>query len=68
VTIRCEWCQREWTPYHSDDRFCCREHSDAFYQAERREAVEWYRAMGLRPALRNGEQQQEEAMIERTGT
>jgi hypothetical protein len=59
MTIRCENCQREMVPYHQDDRFCCRQCSDTWFQEERRQAVEWFRACGMRPALREGDQQGE---------
>jgi hypothetical protein len=56
VSIRCENCQREWVPYHGFGRFCSRVCSDHFYQAERREAVAYFRAQGMKPAL--GEQKE----------
>jgi hypothetical protein len=60
VSIKCEACQRAMVPYHPEhQRFCSRQCSDEFYQAERREAVEWYRAMGLKPELGNGDQRKE---------
>jgi hypothetical protein len=59
---RCENCQRAMVPYHPDhQRFCSRACSDAWFQAERREALEWYRACGMKPELRNGDQQEKEA-------
>ena len=55
---RCENCQSAMVPYHPEhQRFCSRACSDDFFQAERREAVEWYRACGMKPARRNDEQQ-----------
>jgi hypothetical protein len=62
VSIKCEWCQREMVPYHSVGRFCCRQCSDLWFQAERRDAVAYFRAQGMRPTLRK------EDAIERTGT
>jgi hypothetical protein len=60
VSIR-ENCQGPMVPYHPDhQRFCCRACSDQWFQAERREALEWYRACGMKPAPRD--QQQQEAM------
>jgi hypothetical protein len=52
----CEACQREMVPYHQTQRFCSRQCSDIWFQQERREAVEWYRSMGLRPELRREEE------------
>jgi hypothetical protein len=57
--LRCENCQGPMTPYHLDQRFCWRACSDAWFQEERRQAVEWFRACGMKPELRNGEQQRE---------
>jgi hypothetical protein len=34
-------------PYFARQRFCCRACSDEWFQAERRQAVEWFRSMGL---------------------
>ena len=28
---RCDFCQTEFIPYSSRTRFCCREHSDAWF-------------------------------------
>jgi hypothetical protein len=55
----CENCQREWVPYHGYDRFCTRRCSDHFFQAERRQAVAYFRAQGMKPELRS--EQREEA-------
>jgi hypothetical protein len=46
---KCENCGGEFKPYLSNQRFCSRICGDQFYQCERKEAVEWYRACGLRP-------------------
>jgi hypothetical protein len=45
--------------YRDDQRFCSRACSDQWFQEERRQAVEFFRALGMRPELRNGEQQKE---------
>jgi hypothetical protein len=46
----CEYCNRLIIhPFRGGQRFCCEACSDAWFAAERREAVEWYRACGLRP-------------------
>jgi len=43
----CEWCGGPILfPHEDKQRFCCREHSDAYYQAERRAAVKFFRASG----------------------
>jgi hypothetical protein len=52
VTIRCENCQEEMVPYHLVGRFCCRACSDQYFQAERRQAVAYFRACGMRPTLK----------------
>jgi hypothetical protein len=49
-------------PYHSVGRFCCRACSDEYFQAERRQAVAYFRAQGMKPELRS--EQQKEAMSE----
>jgi hypothetical protein len=58
----CENCQRPMVPYHETQRFCSRRCSDQWFQAERREALEWYRACGMKPELRS--EQQKEVMSE----
>lgn len=45
-------------PHLSHQRFCCIACSNDWFQAERREALDWFRACGLRPT--RGEQQQRE--------
>ena len=57
--LRCENCQGPMTPYHLDQRFCCRGCSDAWFQEERRQAVEWFRACGMKPVLKMDQQQME---------
>jgi hypothetical protein len=64
ATIVCETCGREATRLHPSQRHCCRGCSDEYFNAERRQAVEYFRAQGLRPVLKNGDQQQQEAMSE----
>jgi hypothetical protein len=44
---------------HPAQRYCCRACSDEYFMAERRQAVAYFRAMGLKPELRNGDQQKE---------
>jgi hypothetical protein len=55
----CENCQGPMIAYRDDQRFCSRACSDQWFQEERRQAVEFFRALGMRPELRNGEQQKE---------
>lgn len=44
----CEWCSEPMLSlYMGRQRFCCRACSDAWYQAERRQAVAWFRESGL---------------------
>ena len=45
----CEYCTKTFVPYLANQRFCNRACSDAWHMQERREAVEWYRAYGMRP-------------------
>ena len=46
----CENCDRSMRPYLARQRFCCRACSDNWFQAERRQAIEWFRAMGMKVA------------------
>jgi hypothetical protein len=56
-TRNCEWCGGSIRWIHQDrQRFCRRECSDAFYMEERRQAVDWFRAMGM-TVQREGKQQ-----------
>ena len=55
--MKCEFCQRPMTPYHSNDRFCSRRCSDEYFMAERRQAVAYFRACGMKPATRADQQQ-----------
>lgn len=58
--MTCEYCGKAiLQPARTEQRFCCETCSDEWFAAERREAVEWYRACGMRPAVRRDEQQQE---------
>ena len=50
--IECENCSKAFIPYLSNQRFCSRICSDEFYQAERQQAVEWFRSMGLKVETR----------------
>jgi hypothetical protein len=62
MKCQCQNCGRLMTLYVSNQRFCKRECSDEFYQRERREAVSWYRACGMRPqTLQSDEDQTTEA-------
>jgi hypothetical protein len=61
VSKVCEMCGEAMVPYHGYDRFCSRVCSDRWFQEERRQAVAYFRAQGMRPQLRNGDQQREEA-------
>lgn len=40
---KCERCGDDFVPYVGRQRFCCRACSDAWFQSERKEAVERYR-------------------------
>jgi hypothetical protein len=51
----CENCSKAFVPYLSNQRFCSRICSDEFYQAERQQAVEWFRSMGLKVETRSQE-------------
>jgi hypothetical protein len=55
----CEMCGRPMIRLHPAQRYCCRACSDEYFMAERRQAVAYFRAMGLKPELRNGDQQKE---------
>ncbi len=45
---RCENCGKEMRWLHQErQRFCTRSCSDEWHQLERRQAVEWFRAMGM---------------------
>jgi hypothetical protein len=53
-----EYCGQEIIqPVRGQQRFCCETCSDEWFAAERREAVEWFRACGMRPTVRRDEQQ-----------
>jgi len=55
----CEWCGGEMITHVEVQRFCTRDCSDAFYQAERQAAVEYFRACGLKPPTQANNQQAE---------
>jgi hypothetical protein len=46
---------------HPAQKFCCRGCSDEYFMAERRQAVAYFRAAGMKPSLKNGDQQKMEA-------
>jgi hypothetical protein len=57
--MTCEYCGKTiLQPTRTEQRFCCETCSDEWFAAERREAVEWFRSMGLRPTTpqQQGEQ------------
>jgi hypothetical protein len=58
--MKCENCGKPVIPYLSQQRFCRRSCSDEFYQAERRQAVEWFRACGMRPQTKYRDEEAEE--------
>jgi hypothetical protein len=43
----CENCGEAFTPYLGSQRFCCHACSDEWFMEERRQAVTWFRAMGM---------------------
>jgi hypothetical protein len=53
MKCQCQNCGAEFKPYLSNQRFCNRACSDQFYQEERRQAVEWFRSMGLKVETRS---------------
>jgi hypothetical protein len=57
-TIICENCGRPAIRLHPAMRFCTRGCSDEYFMAERRQAVEYFRAQGLKPQLRSEEQKE----------
>jgi DNA-directed RNA polymerase subunit RPC12/RpoP len=54
----CENCGAPMSLFRARQRFCCRACSDRWFAEERRQAVEWFRAMGLRPQTRPTERQE----------
>jgi hypothetical protein len=46
---RCEFCGAAYEPYRDTQRFCCRTHSDAWFQRERKRGVELLRKMQIDP-------------------
>jgi hypothetical protein len=57
---RCEYCQEPIThPFRGGQRFCSRACSDQWFDLERKEAVAFYRAAGLRPTIEREEQRRE---------
>ena len=61
MATNCEMCGGAVTGYHHGQRFCSRSCSDAWYLEERKQALQWFRGLGLKPELRNGEQREREA-------
>jgi hypothetical protein len=59
TTIICETCGREATRLHPAMRHCCRACSDEYFMAERRQAVAYFRAQGMKPELRKEDQQRQ---------
>ncbi len=56
---RCENCGKEMVYLHQQrQRFCARDCSNEWHQQERRQAVEWFRAMGM-TVQREGQQIEE---------
>lgn len=54
----CEYCQEQIIrPSRTAQRFCCTACSENWHMAERREAVAWYRACGMRPTVQRDQQQ-----------
>ena len=43
----CENCGGPMTPYMQRQRFCCHACSDEWFMEERRQAVTWFRQMGM---------------------
>jgi hypothetical protein len=50
--MKCENCGGDFIPYLSNQRFCNRACSDEWHQSERKQAVEWFRSMGLKVETR----------------
>jgi hypothetical protein len=46
-TVNCDFCGQQFRPQLIGQRFCCRACSDAFHAQERRQAVEWFRRLGM---------------------
>jgi predicted nucleic acid-binding Zn ribbon protein len=56
--MNCDNCGRDFTPYLPGQRFCSRRCSDEWFQEERRQAVEWFRAMGMTVQTKRGGEEQ----------
>ena len=51
--MKCENCGGPInTPHLYEQRFCSHACGDEWFMAERREAVQWYRALGMKPELK----------------
>jgi hypothetical protein len=59
MATNCEWCGGLVSGYHHGQRFCSVVCGNAWYAEERKQALAWFRGLGMTPELRNGEQQQE---------
>ena len=51
METKCDFCGREFRQLYAGIRFCCRTCSDQWHAQERREAIEHFRALGLRPQV-----------------
>jgi hypothetical protein len=58
--MKCENCGKPMIPYLSIQRFCCRACSDQWHQEERRQALQWFRACGMRPETKHRNEEAEE--------
>jgi len=47
----CDYCGARFARLFHDQRFCSRRCSEAFHVAERKEAIEFFRASGLKPMV-----------------
>jgi predicted nucleic acid-binding Zn ribbon protein len=45
---KCEWCSKSITLWVYSQRFCSKHCSDQFHAAERRQAVAFFRAQGMK--------------------
>jgi primosomal protein N' len=46
--MKCENCGGPMVPYMQRQRFCCHACSDEWFMEERRQAIQWWRAMGMK--------------------
>jgi hypothetical protein len=54
----CEWCKRSMTLWVYTQRFCSKNCSDQFHAAERRQAVAFFRAQGMRVRTEQGPEEE----------